>query len=98
MGEQALDPGWWAQMAAIFGPGGVVLLITNATSWYGLWLMWKRLQEKDAECRSEIDSQRQAWKSVVDGKDKDNKELAETVENLLVQVTRLVERASPRAR
>lgn len=64
-----------------------------AVSVIGNWLMWNRLKEKDHECHTETSRQREAWKAVVDSKEQDNREIARTVTDLLVQVTLLAERA-----
>lgn len=81
------------------GPVGFVALITlgggMCVSIAGNWLMWKRLKEKDEECRAEIQHMREAWKSVVDQKEADNKEGIENVAKLIRQVTILTERAAP---
>ena len=90
MPDQALDPGWWSQMSAIFGPGGVVLLITNGASWYGLWLFWKRLNEKDKECQTERETARAYTRA-------DVKEAFGIVGKLTEQVTLLAERAKTTA-
>lgn len=81
------------------GPVGFVALLCTVpvicAAVAALVLMWNRLKEKDQECQAEHSRQREAWKAVVDGKDEDNKEIAKTVTNLLVQVTLLAERARP---
>jgi len=75
------------------GPVGFVAAIGAAVAVATNWFFWKRLKEKDQECQAEMDRQRAAWKAVVDGKEADNKEIAKTVTDLLVQVTLLAERA-----
>lgn len=81
------------------GPVGLIAVLTLGVgigiSVTGNWLMWIRLKEKDQECQAELGRQRASWKSVVDGKDDDNKEIAKTVADLLVQVTKLTERMNP---
>jgi len=79
------------------GPVGFIATVCLgaglAVAVYGDWLMWQRLKEKDDECRAETGRQREAWKSVVDSEEADNREIARAVTDLLVQVTRLTERA-----
>lgn len=93
MPEQALDPGWWRSMADIFGPGGVVLLITNSASWYGLWLFWKRLKEKDEECTTEMSQAEARWETRFQQLRSDVKEAFGIVAKLTENVTILAERA-----
>lgn len=80
------------------GPVGFVSIICLgaglAVAVTGNWLMWTRLKEKDQECQAETGRQRAAWKAVVDEKEADNREIAKAVTDLLVQVTRLTERAA----
>lgn len=68
---------------------GAALAIAVTTN----WLFWNRMKEMTGECQAENNRQRDAWKAVVDGKDADNKEMATLLRDLLVQVTRLAERA-----
>lgn len=93
MPTEALDPGWWSRMAEIFGPGGLVLLITNAAFGYLIWLFWNRLKEKDAECQKEMTQAETRWETRFQQMRSDVKEAFGIVAELTKQTTLLAERA-----
>lgn len=79
------------------GAGCAVAVATN-------WFFWKRLKEKDRECRDELKTQREgfeaemarqreAWERVVNKKETQIDVIAKTLEGFLAQVTLLAERA-----
>ena len=93
MPTEALDPGWWSRMAEIFGSGGLVLLITNAAFGYLIYLMWKRLKEKDTECQTEMLNAESRWEVRFQQLRSDVKEAFGIVGELTKQTTLLAERS-----
>ena len=93
--EQALGFASW--LSKEIGVVGFVLIVSLGSalgiSVVGNLLMWKRLKEKDQECRQELEAQRLAWKAVVEKMEACNKEIGETVAEMLTQMTLLAERA-----
>lgn len=49
------NPDLWKSLGAIFGPGGLALLIALAAALYFNTLQWKRLKEKDDECQKQCE-------------------------------------------
>lgn len=88
------DADLWKTLATIFGPGGLVLLLTNAGAWYATWLIWKRLKEKDAECQTEMDKQETRSETRFQQMRSDIKEAFGIVGTLSERVTVLVERTA----
>lgn len=86
-------------IATQIGTVGLVLIVclgfSNGVFLFGNWLMWNRLKEKDIECAASQENSRKLWKAVVDQKEADNRNSAKVVSDLLVQVTKLVERVAP---
>jgi hypothetical protein len=92
--DKLADPTLWRTLADIFGPGGIVLLLTNAASWYTAYLMWQRLKEKDAECRQEIATMSALFAESRNQLRADIKEAFASVAKLAEQVTVLATKAS----
>lgn len=90
---QVSNPALWTTLASIFGPGGLVLLITNAAAWYGTYLIWGRLKEKDAECHGEMNEAELRWETRFQQMRGDVKEGFSVVARLTDQVTVLAERS-----
>jgi hypothetical protein len=81
----ANNPDLWKALGAIFGPGGVALLLALGASLYFNRMQWHRLKEKDDECRTEREKAREYTRA-------DTKEAFGQVAELTKQVTQLVER------
>lgn len=90
---QVSDPALWATLSAIFGPGGLVLLLTNAGAWYATYLIWQRLKEKDAECATTMKTAEDRWESRFQEMRGDVKEGFAVVARMTEQVTILATRA-----
>lgn len=88
------DPNLWKTLASIFGPGGLVLLITNAGTAWAVRLMWNRLKEKDEECRTEIAAERTSFMEFRNQLRDDIKQAFGIVATLSEKVTVLVERTT----
>lgn len=92
--DQLANPTLWQTLANIFGPGGIVLLLTNAAAWYTAYLMWQRLKEKDQECRAEIATMSASFAESRNQLRADIKEAFQSVGKLAEQVTVLATKAS----
>lgn len=57
------DPTLWTTLNSIFGPAGLVLLLTNVGAWYATHLIWKRLKEKDEGCQAEMEKAEARWEA-----------------------------------
>lgn len=102
---QVSNPALWTTLAGLFGPAGVVLLLTNAGFAYGIRIMWVRLKEKDEECQKELataaaaalaakTADQEAWRERATQMRDDIKEAFRAVGELSKQVTILVDRAT----
>ncbi len=85
--EQASNPDLWKTLAAIFGPGGLVLLLTNGASLYFNKMLWTRLKEKDAECQDDMEKAEARWETRFQQMRSDVKEGFGVVGKLTEQVT-----------
>lgn len=88
------NPDLWNSLGAIFGPGGLALLIALAASLYFNRMLWTRLKEKDDECRTEMTAAESRWETRFQQMRADVKEGFSIVAKLTEQVTILAARAN----
>ena len=91
------NPDLWRALAGIFGPGGIVLLLTNAAAYYMNYLMWGRLKEKDIECQAELAAAAAGAMERANQMRDDIKEAFRAVADLSSKVTVLVDRSTRQA-
>lgn len=92
---QVNNPQLWTTLAGIFGPGGLVLLLTNAAAGWFIKMQWARLKEKDDECHTEMVEAEARWETRFQQMRTDVKEGFAVVGKLTEQITTLVARARP---
>lgn len=90
---QVSNPDLWKTLAGIFGPGGLVLLLTNGASLYFNKMQWARLKEKDEECHGQMNEAEARWETRFQQMRGDVKEGFAVVGKLTEQVTVLAERS-----
>ena len=98
-GLQAMDPvnvnnpDLWKSLGAIFGPGGLALLLALGASLYFNRMQWTRLKEKDEECAKDMTAAETRWETRFQQMRTDIKEAFGLVAKLTEQTTLLAERA-----
>lgn len=87
------NPDLWKSLGAIFGPGGLALLLALGASLYFNRMQWNRLKEKDDECQKEMTAAETRWEARFQQMRSDVKEAFGIVAKLTENVTLLAERA-----
>lgn len=88
------NPDLWKSLGAIFGPGGLALLIAFAASLYFNRLLLARIKEKDDECHDQMTQAETRWETRFQQMRADVKEGFGIVAKLTEQVTLLGARAN----
>ena len=91
------NPQLWTSLANIFGPGGLVLLITNLGTAYLVKMMFNRIKEKDIECQAELAAAAAGAMERANQMRDDIKEAFHAVADLSSKVTVLVDRSTRQA-
>ena len=81
------NPDLWRSLGAIFGPGGIPLLIGMAASMYFNLLQWRRAKEDKDECAKAVTESETRWEARFQQMRADVKEGFGIVAKLTEQVT-----------